>query len=174
MKTYNADELKEILAKHRKWWLNEEGGERANLRDANLSDANLRGANLSDANLSDANLYGANLRGANLSGANLRGANLSGANLRGANLWGTFVERVYGQHFATIGNIGSRNAVTIYHVDLDRVFCGCFRGTLDEFKTKVAKSYPEGHEHRVEYDIAITFFEHARAKLAAEKSASEA
>lgn len=52
-------ELNEILEKHRKWLNNEEGGERADLR-------------------------GADLRGADLSGANLRGADLSGANLRRA------------------------------------------------------------------------------------------
>ena len=94
MKTYTSEQLAEILGKHRSWLLDEEGGERADLRgaylsDANLSDANLRGANLSDAYLSDANLSGANLSGANLSDANLSDANLSGANLSGVReLWG--------------------------------------------------------------------------------------
>ena len=74
-------------------WLAGNGGDRANLRGANLTganlvDANLRGANLVDANLVDADLAGANLRGANLVHANLRGANLTGANLRGADLTG--------------------------------------------------------------------------------------
>jgi uncharacterized protein YjbI with pentapeptide repeats len=83
-----------ILDNHAKW-LRGDGGERANLSDAdlrradlrraNLSDADLRGANLRGANLSGACLRGANLRGANLSGANLSRANLSGANLSGAN-----------------------------------------------------------------------------------------
>ena len=98
--------LNEILEKHLKWLNYENGGERANLseadlrgadlrvanlsvadlRGANLSVADLRGANLSVANLSEADLRGADLRVANLRGANLRGANLRGANLRGANL----------------------------------------------------------------------------------------
>lgn len=138
MKTYTAEELKEILAKHRLWWFDEEGGERADLS------------------------------GADLSGADLRSADLSGADLRG-----TFVERVYGQHFATIGNIGSRNSVTIYHADADKVFCGCFRGNLEEFKAQVARTYPEGHEHREEYEIAIAFFIHAKAKLAKPKEDAE-
>ena len=56
--------IKDILEKHKKWLNAKDGGERANLSDADLSDANLRGANLSDANLSDANLRGANLRDA--------------------------------------------------------------------------------------------------------------
>lgn len=88
----NANELKKVLDSHRKW-LNNDGGERANLSGANLSganlrDANLRGADLRGAYLSGANLRGANLSYANLSGANLIGANLSDANLRGADLSG--------------------------------------------------------------------------------------
>ena len=51
-------ELKEILEKHRKWLNNEDGGQRANLSDVDLSGANLR----------DASLRGANLRGADLIG----------------------------------------------------------------------------------------------------------
>ena len=59
-------DLDKVLELHKKWLNDEEGGERANLRYANLRDANLRGANLSYANLSDADLSYANLRGANL------------------------------------------------------------------------------------------------------------
>ena len=65
----DREKLDEILDKHKKWAWNQEGGERANLRGANLYGANL---------------YGADLRGANLYGADLRGANLYGADLRGA------------------------------------------------------------------------------------------
>ena len=72
-------DIKLILEKHAKWARGEDGGERANLRGADLSGANLR-----DANLHSADLSGANLRDADLSGANLRGANLSDANLSGA------------------------------------------------------------------------------------------
>ena len=80
--------IKDILEKHKKWLNAEDGGERADLRGANLRGANLRGANLYGANLRGADLYGANLRGANLCDANLRGANLRGADLRGADLYG--------------------------------------------------------------------------------------
>ena len=96
-------ELSEILEKHRKWLVDEAGGQRAdlssadlrgaNLSEADLSYADLRGADLSYADLRRADLRGANLRGANLryadlSEADLRGADLSGADLRGANLSG--------------------------------------------------------------------------------------
>ena len=55
--------LNKILKKHEMWLDGIEGGE-----SANLSDADLRGANLSDANLRYADLRGANLSDANLSG----------------------------------------------------------------------------------------------------------
>ena len=85
-------ELNNVLAKHKKWLYAEEGGERADLRNADLWGANLRDANLWDAdlrnaNLRDAGLQRADLRGADLRGADLRNANLRDANLRDANLW---------------------------------------------------------------------------------------
>jgi len=86
MKTYTAEQLKEILELHRKWMVNEDGGKRANLRGANLSGANLRGANLSGAYLIDADLSYAYLNDANLRRADLRRANLSGAYLIDADL----------------------------------------------------------------------------------------
>ena len=93
----DADKLKEILESHGKW-LNNDGGIRADLRDADLCDADLRGADLRGADLygaylrsaylCDADLRGANLRGADLRGADLRGADLRDADLRGADLRG--------------------------------------------------------------------------------------
>jgi hypothetical protein len=85
MKTYTVEELREILAEHGKW-LRGEGGNRADLQDANLQRANLRDANLQGADLQDANLQRANLQRANLQRANLRDANLQGADLQDANL----------------------------------------------------------------------------------------
>ncbi len=70
-----SEEIKKVLDLHKKW-LNEQGGERADLRGATLSGANLRGADLCWADMRVATLSGADLRGADLSGANLRGADL--------------------------------------------------------------------------------------------------
>ena len=50
------EELKKIIASHGKWLRDEEGGERANLRYADLE-----GADLEDADLEDADLIGAYL-----------------------------------------------------------------------------------------------------------------
>ena len=81
-------DLRSILEKHLKWLRDEEGGERADLRGANLYGADLYGADLYGADL-----CGANLRGANLCDADLRGADLCDANLCGADLDGA--ENVY-------------------------------------------------------------------------------
>ena len=93
MKKISDTELKAIIYKHAKWARGEDGGERANLcdadlRNADLCDADLRNANLRDADLRNANLCDADLCNANLRGANLCDANLCGANLRGADLCG--------------------------------------------------------------------------------------
>ena len=103
-KVITQEELDVILRKHRLWFENEYGGERANLSGCNLSGCNLSEANLSRANLSRTNLSRANLSGTNLSRADLSetdlseailleadlsGADLSGAILLGTTLWGT-------------------------------------------------------------------------------------
>ena len=69
MKKISDTELKAIIYKHVKWVRGEDGGERADLRDADLRNANLSGTDLSDANLSGTDLRGANLRNADLSDA---------------------------------------------------------------------------------------------------------
>ena len=106
-------DIKLILEKHAKWIRGGDGGECADLRNADLCDADLRNANLCGADLRnadlcgadlcdadlrnadlcgadlcDADLYGANLCGADLRNANLRNANLCDADLYGANLCG--------------------------------------------------------------------------------------
>jgi hypothetical protein len=65
-----SEKLKIILAQHM-LWLNSNGGERADLRGANLLGADLRGADLRGADLREADLLGANLREAELRGDDL-------------------------------------------------------------------------------------------------------
>ena len=78
MKKITADELKIILANHKKWLSGYEGA-RADLRGADLRGADLRGADLRDADLTGAVLTGAVLTDAVLRGAILRDADLTGA-----------------------------------------------------------------------------------------------
>jgi hypothetical protein len=56
--TINSKQLSDILESHKNW-LSSKGGEKADLRGANLRGANLWGANLRGANLWEADLRGA-------------------------------------------------------------------------------------------------------------------
>ena len=152
MKTYTSEELKEILAKHKAWLNNEEGGQRANLSYANLSEADL-----SEANLRGANLRYANLRGANLSGANLRYANLSNANLSEANLsyaYLSYANLAFNVFFGGAKNapiyqacrgFGSRNATLTLLAQGEPsewlFFTGCFKGTREALEKAVREKH---------------------------------
>ena len=81
----DKNEIREMLNQHQ-LWLEDAGGKRAILIDADLREANLTGANLNEAILRDADLRGASLFGARLCCADLRGADLDCADLRNADL----------------------------------------------------------------------------------------
>ena len=138
----------------------------ANLYGANLDGANLYGANFDGANLYGANLYGANLRCANLDGANLDGATLYGANLYGANLYGAkhnnkelWKTRPVLQ-LGCCGSIG-RSTLVMFYADKSepKIYCGCFRGTIEEFEAKIHNTHG-GTFHEYEY---MAMVEHIRA-----------
>ena len=127
----------------------------ADLSGANLSDADLSGADLSDADLSGANLSDADLSGADLSDADLRFADLSDANLSGANLRGAVSDKYT---FLAVYGIGSARRQTLFIPELDKVWCGCFCGTMAEFENQVAKTYPDAdNRYRKQYEAAIVY-----------------
>ena len=105
------EELETILKNH-KLWLNHEGGERANLRKADLQYANLRKADLQYADLQYADLQYADLRNAYLQYADLQYADLRNAYLQYADL-----------RNAALRNADLRNAYLRYadlqYADLD-------------------------------------------------------
>ena len=161
MRELTKEEI-EVLQRHAKWLKNKEGGEKANLRGADLRDADLWGANLLGADLWGANLRGANLWGANLLGANLRDANLRGADLRDANLRDADLRdadlRGAAGKILSFGPIGSRQGIT-YVTKTERtihVRCGCFYGTLEEFAAKVEEEHGDS-QHGKSYKAAIEF-----------------
>jgi uncharacterized protein YjbI with pentapeptide repeats len=124
----------------------------ANLSGANLSGANLSGADLRSANLSGANLSGANLSGADLSGANLRSADLRGAELRSANLSGANLSGAnLSERYIQIACIGSENRMTTYRFVDDTIWCGCFKGTLEEFENRVKETHKNNPQYFREY-----------------------
>ncbi len=126
----------------------------ADLRDAHLSGADLSGADLSYADLSDADLSDANFSGANLRCANLRDAHLRDAHLRGANLGD-------GCTIISLSGIGSNRRMTTYWVEQDKIWCGCFVGTLAEFAAKVEETHKNNSFYLRQYQAAIAFFKAA-------------
>jgi hypothetical protein len=140
----------------------------ANLDGANLDGAYLAGAYLAGANLAGAYLAGANLVGANLDGANLDGAKLDGAKLDGAKLaWAKLDGAKLGDKTLTgfrpvlmIGPIGSRSDYLMsYMTDCGIVLkAGCFTGTVDEFRAKLAQTHGE-NKHAREYAAALVMIE---------------
>ena len=136
MRELTKEEI-EVLQRHAKWLKNEEGGERADLHEADLRGADLHEANLRWADLHEANLYEADLHGADLYGANLYGAN---------------------GKILSFGPIGSRQGIT-YVTKTEQIIhirCGCFYGTLEEFTAKVEAVHGES-KHGKSYKAAIEF-----------------
>ena len=128
-------DLKEVLRLHERWINDDKDGRRADLSDADLGGANLSCANLGGANLCDANLCGSYLSGANLSDANLD------------------------DHIVCLDRIGSTKRRTTYNATKDIVWCGCFKGTFEEWVAKIRETYPdENNVYRKEYEAAIAFF----------------
>ncbi len=99
--TMTFDELQQIIRLHNKYLAEEDGGEKACLKGAELfgalmAEANLSGANFDGANIRRALLWHANLEGAifdgvfckraNMEDANLKNASFKGAHMKGANL----------------------------------------------------------------------------------------
>jgi len=91
----------------------------------------------------------ADLRDADLSGADLRDADLRGANLCEAESNNLTILAIYG--------IGSANRQTLYIPEMDAVFCGCFKGTMEEFKLQVANKAKDTHLEA--YNNAIEYLE---------------
>ena len=130
----NAEQINEILRKHHLWLDNEDGGERANLseadlrradlrranlRRANLRGVDLRGANLSEADLGEADLSEANLRWADLSGVDLRGVDLRGANLSEADLGEADLSGAYLPSSLSVPDLHKKVADAVLRAGLD-------------------------------------------------------
>ncbi|HAA2902775.1 pentapeptide repeat-containing protein [Listeria monocytogenes] len=166
------EELDIILENHGKWLLNE-GGERADLSNADLKNTNLRFANLRLADLRGAYLSYANFRGvdlrfadlsyANLSNADLSNVNLSNANFRGVDLSDANLNWVNWQHVEGLTVIcvqvdtTRKNNQIAYIKELDIWITGCFQGTLDELKASVEQTHKDNEKLRKRYYRVIDF-----------------
>ena len=132
MKKYTKAELDNILKLHVMWLKSEVGGMRADLSYADLSYADLFNANLSYANLSYADLFNADLFNADLFNADLSYAKTT-------------------KRYIQVTCIGSRKGTTTYCFEDDLIVCGCFKGTLKEFETKVKVTHKDNKQYLKEY-----------------------
>ena len=177
LRKVSQEELRGILELH-KLWLETEGKEgaqadvsycdlsnadltyavltNANLRYANVSNANLKYANLTNANLTNANLSDTNLRCADLTNADLRCANLTNADLSNTILYKTNLFCAKVDNMVGLVNVGNENRTVYYFYKDNRVICGSFDNTLEEFKKAVKEKYGEDYGS---YAIAIEVFE---------------
>lgn len=124
----------------------------ADLSGEDLSCVDLRWTSLIGADLSGANLKFADLRGTNLKGANLREANLMYAALRDTNLSNVDLrEANTDKRYIQISCIGSQKRQTTYCFDDDIVWCGCFKGSLNEFEERVKEIHKDNEQYLKEY-----------------------
>jgi hypothetical protein len=98
--------------------------------------------------LSEAIKQKASLHYANLSNADLSFANLSYADLSNA---------ATDKRYIQISCIGSRKRMTTYCFEDNKIWCGCFTGTLEEFEASVNKTHKDNAQWLKEYTNAITF-----------------
>jgi len=122
------------------------------------------------ANLDGADLTRANLTGANLTRANLDGADLYGANLYGANLYGKEVLNII-----QLAGIGSerRSTVAIILEDEIAIQCGCFTGSLDDFRLAIEKTHESNERYLTEYRAAIRWIESCATACRGERKQSK-
>lgn len=98
---------------------------------------------------------------ANLSSADLRSASLSCANLSSANLSSAKTDHRY----ISVSGIGSEKRLTIYDLTEDKIFCGCFVGTLEQFKNRVMKTHKEKKQYLSEYIGFINYVKSLRGEI---------
>jgi hypothetical protein len=95
--------------------------------------------------------------------ADLYGADLYGADLSGANL--------YGQHIVSFAGVGSARRMTTYWLEADMVYCGCFRGSMEDFEAKVKRTHGDSKNprHFAEYQAGIAFLKACVAAIPEEE-----
>jgi hypothetical protein len=58
--------------------------------------------------------------------------------------------------------IGSRKGTTTYCFEDDLIVCGCFKGTLKEFETKVKVTHKDNPQYKAEYLGFISYLKMLR------------
>ena len=67
--------------------------------------------------------------------------------------------------FLSVAGIGREGRQTLFWVEEDKVWCGCFTGTLAEFEAKIQDQHGD-NAHGQNYRDAVTFFNSVVSRLA--------
>ena len=126
----------------------------SNLKDTNLNHSDLSFSDLSFSDLSYSDLSFSDFKYTNLNHSDLSFSDLKDTDLRYAKFYLTDLYKTNGD-FTSVGNIGYRNDTTHYFYNIDKVVCGCFDGTMEEFENKVKDTYEEDIKEYKEYMVAI-------------------
>lgn len=125
-----------------------------NLKHFNFSGSDFRGSYFSGSNFSGSNFSGSDFRD-----SNFRDSNFSGSYFRRSNFSDSDFSHVKGIKVISICGIGSEKRKTLYFWKMDKIFCGCFSGTLKQFKIQISETYKEDDFYYKQYQIAVEYFE---------------
>lgn len=161
----------------------------SNLEGADFGNAKLNGIRFDCANLTLTDFNDAyirccgfiysNLNKTNFNNATLYCIDIMESGLNKAKFYLTNLHMVNKADYVCIGNIGSRNDTTYYFYNIDRVICGCFDGTMEEFEEKVDREYGKCKDIKKlscwkEYNIVIdTLKKLANIKIYKNKNSKE-
>lgn len=148
MKIITQEELNSKIQLHKKWLEYDPEGEKLELNGYDLSSLDLSYYDLRHANLKDTNLYDTNLGNSTLCNCNLEGARLSQSNTRS----------IKDIEIYSIDNIGTFKGKVTYLPKYDKVFAGCWNGTLEEFLEKGLEMNKEDYIECELIRMAYNFF----------------
>jgi hypothetical protein len=57
-----------------------------------------------------------------------------------------------------MSGIGSSRRMTTYWVNADKIWSGCFTGTMAEFEAAIEKTHKDNADHLAHYRAAVAFF----------------
>jgi len=137
---------------------------------SNLSDSDLPRVNLYEARFHDCSIIGVDFEGSNLKDTYIRYSSLNGSMLRNVeinqetSISCTSVAHVRGLDIYSVSNIGSYNGDAIYIPKIDKVFAGCWVGSLDGFLHKGREMNEDNPDKAKGVELAYEFFKHHKIK----------
>ena len=105
--------------------------------ESGKSNCDLSNSNLRNCDLSNCDLRNCNLSNCDLSNSNLRNCDLSNCDLRNSNLRKRYIQ---------IASIGSKKRMTTYCYEDDVIWCGCFKGSLEDFENKCKETHKNNEQ----------------------------